>query len=220
MVGWFDPRQLMSTGIEVAVSTMLGRHSDHRLVEAVLSAKHEPPYDYTKHHKDPEEFEKLESLGSDRNEIWIDYVADTGDGWDSTYAVAMALAQEAIGATDGVKLVQTKRGDVLIMGGDEVYPTANRKEYKRRLLLPFETALPRMAKGNPHVYAIPGNHDWYDSLVSFTRVFIGKSWLGAWFAPQDRSYFALKLPKGWWLLGIDTQLGSDIDEPQDRKSVV
>lgn len=97
MVGWFDPRQLMSTGIEVAVSTMLGRHSDHRLIEAVISPKHTPPYDYTVRHKEPAQFEEIISDGTVREEIWIDYVADTGDGWDSTYAVAMALATPKIG---------------------------------------------------------------------------------------------------------------------------
>jgi hypothetical protein len=216
MVGWFDPRQLMSTGIEVAVSTVLGRHSDHRLIEAVIAPKHDPPYDYTRHYKEPDTYEKLvpDEVRGERREIWIDYVADTGDGWDSTYAVASALARPAMHAGTKSGSVETQRGDVLIMGGDEVYPTANRKEYKRRLLLPFETALKEMKQGNPHVYAIPGNHDWYDSLVSFTRVFIGKDWFGGWFAPQDRSYFALKLPQGWWLLGVDTQLGSDLDALQ------
>ncbi|MCA9720033.1 MAG: hypothetical protein KC468_35540, partial [Myxococcales bacterium] len=33
-------------------------------------------------------------------------------------------------------------------------------------------------------------------------------------APQRRSYFALELPRGWWLLGVDIQLSSDIDRDQ------
>jgi hypothetical protein len=64
------------------------------------------------------------------------------------------------------------------------------------------------------VFAIPGNHDWYDSLVSYTRLFCSKEWLAGWQTPQDRSYFALQLPHGWWLLGTDVQLGSDIDKSQ------
>jgi len=35
MVGWYDPRQLARTGVEVAVSTIFDRHSDHRFVEAI-----------------------------------------------------------------------------------------------------------------------------------------------------------------------------------------
>ena len=37
MVGWYDPRQLAQTGVEVAISTIFGRHSDQRLVEAMAS---------------------------------------------------------------------------------------------------------------------------------------------------------------------------------------
>jgi hypothetical protein len=31
---------------------------------------------------------------------------------------------------------------------------------------------------------------------------------------QTRSYFALRLPHHWWVLGVDLQLGDDLDEPQ------
>ena len=69
-------------------------------------------------------------------------------------------------------------------------------------------------RSTPQVFAIPGNHDWYDSLVSFTRLFCSRGSFAGWEAPQQRSYFALKLPKGWWLIGTDLQLGNDIDGPQ------
>ena len=29
--------------------------------------------------------------------------------------------------------------------------------------------------------------------------------------PQKKSYFALQLPKGWWLFGLDLALHGDID---------
>ena len=29
--------------------------------------------------------------------------------------------------------------------------------------------------------------------------------------PQKKSYFALKLPKGWWIFGLDLALTDDID---------
>jgi hypothetical protein len=69
----------------------------------------------------------------------------------------------------------------------------------------------------PHVFAIPGNHDWYDGLSAFSRLFcsaIGGRWFAGWATRQSRSYFALKLPGGWWLLGSDGQLQSDLDTPQ------
>src|SRR6185312_9430886 len=58
------------------------------------------------------------------------------------------------------------------------------------------------------------NHDWYDSLVAFTRYFIDKDEIAGFRTPQLRSYFAMKLPHGWWLLALDTQLTSYIDGPQ------
>jgi hypothetical protein len=66
----------------------------------------------------------------------------------------------------------------------------------------------------PAVFAIPGNHDWYDRLVAFTRLFTARPWFAGWRTRQSRSYFALKLPHNWWLLGTDVQLGSDIDALQ------
>ena len=63
----------------------------------------------------------------------------------------------------------------------------------------------------------PGNHDWYDGLSAFTRLFcsdIGGRRFAGWWTRQRRSYFVLKLPHGWWLVGSDGQLQSDLDVPQ------
>ena len=35
-----------------------------------------------------------------------------------------------------------------------------------------------------------------------------------WLMPQRTSYFALKLPRGWWILGMDLALDDDIDIEQ------
>lgn len=226
MVGWYDPRQLAKTGVEVAVSTIFGRHSDHRLVEALASGDDDDDfYDYTCYYLDDGKEAVEPNRDSPRSEIWIDYVGDTGDGWNSTYAVAYYLAEpggrsfkysarEPGKETYKEYEAQTKRGEILILGGDEVYPTASRQEYEERLLAPYATALRESPQDCPHVFALPGNHDWYDSLVSFTRLFTAQRWFGGWRTRQSRSYFALKLPHNWWLLGTDVQLGSDIDKPQ------
>ncbi len=87
--------------------------------------------------------------------------------------------------------------------------------YWTRLVEPYAAALPKAdVTEAPHLFAIPGNHDWYDGLMSFMRLFGQKRTLGAWKTFQSRSYFALKLPHGFWLLGVDIQLESDIDQPQ------
>src|SRR5581483_2190291 len=80
--------------------------------------------------------------------------------------------------------------------------------------------------GGGHLYAIPGNHDWYDGLSAFLGLFCARRaatafgaarrgrLLGGRETRQTRSYFALALPHGWWLWGIDVQLAGYIDQPQ------
>jgi hypothetical protein len=219
MVGWFNPRQLAQTAVEVGVSTIFGRHSDHRLVEAMAAGeKGRDFYDYSCQYKDDGQEVCEPDQSKARDSIWIDYVGDVGDGWNSTYAIAYYLAgprsfKYTVGETT-YDTTETQRGDILIFGGDEVYPTASRDEYDRRLVAPYTTALRNSNPPYPHVFAIPGNHDWYDSLVAFTRLFTARPWFAGWRTRQKRSYFALKLPHNWWLLGTDVQLGSDIDKPQ------
>lgn len=205
MVGWYDPRQLAQTAVEVAISTIFGRYADHRLIEG-LTPRDQHIHDYRKGDD-----------GNPRDSIWLDYVGDVGDGWDSTYAVARELAKPAlqvVGPTGAT--AETTRGRLLLFGGDQVYPTASRSEYRSRLLRPYETALRHTEPPHLDVFAIPGNHDWYDGLVSYTRLFCTSRWIGSWRTRQSCSYFALRLPHGWWLLGTDVQLASDIDEAQKR----
>jgi len=218
MVGWYDPLQLMRTGVEVFFSTLFGRHADYRLMEA-LTPGSDSHFDFTKEWQPgSDNREEQNEKGNKRADIWIDYVGDVGDGWDSTYAIAHCLAQPTLpiaqDAAPGKQPYLTKRGDILIFGGDQVYPIANRLNYKQRLMGPYQTALESTDPPRPHAFAIPGNHDWYDSLVSFTRLFCQKRFFAGWQTDQSRSYFALKLPGHWWVLGTDVQLDSDIDIPQ------
>lgn len=200
MVGWFDPGPLVGVATKGLISTLFGRHSDYRLVEALATQDVEKEYDFSVEGDAP------------RDEIWIDYIADTGDGFDSTYAVAYWLTRDSLVATGASgETVATRPGEILVLGGDLVYPSAHRGEYQRRLVRPFETARNYSRPPEPCVFAIPGNHDWYDSLASFSRLFCAGRWFQGWRTMQKRSYFALKLPKNWWLLGADVQLGSDID---------
>jgi hypothetical protein len=199
MVGWFEPGQLFRTGVGVVVSTLFGANADRRILDAVAHGRGEV-CDF-----------------SGQDELWLDYVADTGDGWNPTYAVAYNAAQPELALRDPAGASHaTRRGQVLVFGGDEVYPTPSRDAYERRLVAPYRTALASAAPPHPTVFAVPGNHDWYDSLVAFTRLFCGtrRRWLGGWQTRQALSYFALKLPHGWWLIGTDVQLDSDIDDPQ------
>src|SRR6185436_690887 len=101
MVQWFDPPLLLRTTTEVLVSTIFGGHSDYRLIEA-LAVGNDTPHDYTKTYREETDGQYLrdeldncvvDESQSPREDIWIDYVADTGDGWNPTYCIAYYLAQ-------------------------------------------------------------------------------------------------------------------------------
>lgn len=218
MVRWYDPGQLARTAIDVVISTLFGRHSDYRLTEALITPSDEDviwdndPIDPAEEHDEIYDY-------SNRDDLWIDYIADTGSGWNPTYAVAYYAAQPTLDLTTkqpngDIETEKTVRGEILVFGGDQVYPVADRKSYRERLKEPFQAALRRTDPPHPRLFAIPGNHDWYDSLVSFTRLFCSRRWFAGWKTRQRRSYFALKLPHKWWLIGTDVQLASDIDVPQ------
>jgi Calcineurin-like phosphoesterase len=223
MVDWYDPRQLLDTARKTFISTTIGENADPRLVAASTANKN--PFDYTqKLDKNGLEFTPN---GDARDEIWIDYVADVGDGFNSTYGVAYYLAQRELDI-GGERL---KRGEILILGGDAVYPTAVSEKYEQQLVEPYKmafrasetvkTGLPNQAnlEEEPHIFALPGNHDWYDSLVAFQELFCtyfynNRVFADAWRTRQDISYFALKLPHNWWLLGVDLQLSHNVDTKQ------
>ncbi|HET9052554.1 MAG TPA: metallophosphoesterase, partial [Cyclobacteriaceae bacterium] len=155
----------------------------------------------------------VEGLCGSKPEIWVDYVADLGDGFDSTYAIAYMIGQKVLSVGD----LKLPRADCLIMGGDQVYPDASRDEYETRMKLPYRAAFPYQRNGeHPKLYLIPGNHDWYDGLTLFLANFCrGRDTsLGSWIASQRRSYFAIHLGANWWIWGFDSQLGEDIDKPQ------
>jgi hypothetical protein len=205
MVGWYNPRQLARTGFEVFVSTIFGRHADQRLIQALTQPGELERgfyYDYSIYPND---------------ELWIDYIADVGDGWHSTYTMAYHLSQPELEVSlekDKKITEKTNHGEILIFGGDQVYPAANPQDYNQRLEQPYSTAFPKRDAPTASVFAIPGNHDWYDSLVSFSRIFCEGRGFAGWKTKQNRSYFALKLVGGWWLFGTDVQLGSSLDKPQ------
>lgn len=194
MVDWYDPKQLAATGVKTVVSTVFGNFADRREMQAALIPS-QPYHDCSK-----------------EDELWMDYVCDLGDGFNPTYTLAHLLAKEELVVGEKV----TKRGSILVMGGDEVYPTPEMEEYDNRLRGPYHAAFPKDKddKNPPKLFVIPGNHDWYDGLTNFLKVFCQGRSLGNWRTEQARSYFAVKLPHRYWLFGIDIQLNSDIDVPQ------
>jgi 3',5'-cyclic AMP phosphodiesterase CpdA len=64
-------------------------------------------------------------------------------------------------------LAVARREDVrfVVVSSDVVYPVGAMKDYEAKFWLPFK------GSGKP-VYAIPGNHDWFDALEAFAATFM------------------------------------------------
>ena len=225
--------QLIGIGMRAALAKAFGQYTDRRESFAIPAsdrdAEEEPPfYDHSS--------ECTIVGGSSDDPYWFDFVADVGDGFAATYTVAERLAaphfvldhppEDGTVHGHGVAEAPLPRGRLLIMGGDQVYPlavsTPERDAYLDRTVGPYEAALqyvkdPAAASWAEPVlslYAIPGNHDWYDGLGAFVKQFCTRQWVGAWQTRQRRSYFAIKLPHDWWLWGIDVALEGPMDDPQ------
>lgn len=102
--------------------------------------------------------------------VWIDFLADTGDDRDVSLAVARMLFGRYV--FEGQEL---PRGDLLMWGGDTAYPVATAEEIHKRVIQPYSEALGEAEAGPPRarrvLLGIPGNHDWYDGLDGFCRMF-------------------------------------------------
>src|SRR3712207_2660895 len=64
MVSWLNPRQLVETAVQAMLSVIFGAYADKRQLQALAVGE---AYDQ-----------------SDADELWVDYVADLGDGWVPT----------------------------------------------------------------------------------------------------------------------------------------
>jgi hypothetical protein len=229
-------------------------------------------------------------------DVWFDWIADVGDGFNPTYSMARLLAQPSLrlpwhhhthestgssrwGGQDDATPAETvlseptprvlPRGSFVVVGGDLAYPTPGDETFTTRLFVPYRDALSdnahlkslyraaqphvvmpdtedpdvahiylldartvsEMASGEsglprckastelalrsvPLLFAIPGNHDWFDGLGTYMKYFIERSWIGGWLMPQRSSYFVLRLPFNWYMLCLDAGCEQDIDAAQ------
>ncbi|HYP76378.1 MAG TPA: hypothetical protein VER12_10495 [Polyangiaceae bacterium] len=113
----------------------------------------------------------VDALGRD---LWLDFVADTGDDVAVSRAIArLIFADYELPDPDAQgSFVSAPRGEILLFGGDTAYPVATAQEITNRVLVPFNQVLETLPSGPPRVLlGIPGNHDWYDGLDGFARMF-------------------------------------------------
>ena len=166
------------------------------------------------------------ALPLDGEALWVDFIADLGDGFEATYAMAHLMSKPAIevpGATRKHSPTKLPAGQILIFGGDMAYPQATEEEYRTRCLEPYDWAFPftpdesgeERQEPQRELFFIAGNHDWYDGLAAFSNQFCYEtSAVGGWRCRQQRSYFALQLPHRWWIWGVDVALGDSLDVAQ------
>jgi len=82
-------------------------------------------------------------------------IGDPGEGDASQYSLVSRYLE--LGRHDDVKF--------LVVSSDVIYPAGSMHDYETNFYLPFQG----FAKP---IYAIPGNHDWYDALEGFNANFL------------------------------------------------
>jgi hypothetical protein len=136
-----------------------------------------------------------------KDELWFDFIADTGDGGNSTYAVARLLAQPSLAIKSDGSRQTFPRGQLLLIGGDLAYPNPSSFSYERRFFCPFEYALqppawykpehialekPELPLGvselrkyrGPQCFMIPGNHgNCHTSVILCSSIMVYKVFL-------------------------------------------
>jgi hypothetical protein len=81
-------------------------------------------------------------------------IGDPGEGDNSQFAVAYTLPE------------YVQNVDFGVICSDVIYPTGDLTDYDRKFHYPYRHL-------RVPVYAVPGNHDWYDGLHGFMHTFCG-----------------------------------------------
>ncbi|GAA3226969.1 metallophosphoesterase family protein [Actinocorallia longicatena] len=92
-------------------------------------------------------------------------LGDTGEGDQSQFAVVPGM----------LKIGQDT--DFAVIASDVIYPIGSVNDYPQKFFKPYQDY-------RKPIYAIPGNHDWYDGLEGFMRVFCDRQGDGS--------------PGDWW----------------------
>ncbi len=106
----------------------------------------------------PEKIFAIEPEGvTDEGDFSFVVIGDTGEGDSSQMSLRDQLI--AAGKRESVKF--------LVLSSDVIYPDGKMKDYETCFYLPF--------KGfEKPIYAIPGNHDWFDSNEGFNANFLDR----------------------------------------------
>jgi hypothetical protein len=178
-------------------------------------------------------------LAPSSDELWFDFIADSGDSQRAAYAVA-ALCEADLFLEPGASTERPRvafrgapesrlpRGRFLLVGGDTAYHVADHPSLLTRFVAPFVWAtrdlhaVGLLPAGEPRsLFGVPGDHDYFDMLDGFHRQFrrppapdssdapSSRLAIPTFSTSQDASYLALRLPFGWSIWGIDCMGGLD-----------
>ncbi|MFB0614484.1 metallophosphoesterase [Streptomyces sp. AGS-58] len=100
-------------------------------------------------------------------------IGDTGEGGDSQYAVVPGFLKVA------------RDTEFAVIASDVVYPVGSADDYGRKFFRPYRDY-------PAPIYAIPGNHDWYEDLGAFMRVFCADT------PPLPPEPRPRPLTRAWW----------------------
>lgn len=215
MVHWFSPIELFRTWRSIARGEKSVEQFERRYAEA----------DSNTHVPD----EPTATFTAEQDaDFWFDFVSDMGDGFDGTAPVAWMMGRRSLQLPDRqaheipTPPASMPRGELVVFGGDQVYPFASEGTYESQTELPFRMGLEGGPDGSkPTLVTIPANHDWMGGIEHHEKMFVsgesGKSeklFAEHWRTVQDTNWFHVSLPQGWWIWGIDTGLHDRLIGPQ------
>jgi hypothetical protein len=141
------------------------------------------------------------TLDLKRDELSFLLLGDTGEGDRSQYALLPAIEAQA------------ETTDFLFICSDVIYPAGSVDDYRLKFFWPYQ-------RYPGPIYAIPGNHDWYDGLQGFMRALCGREppadvaghasfpsrqWLQQRFWRPPGAYDAVAFQEATALRGADRQ---------------
>ncbi len=147
-VSWFFDTETWVTG---AWEMWAEQRTDTWRAQMVEAVKEE----YGAAANDPDFFRVFPDGLAGEEDFSFVVIGDTGEGDASQHILRDQLL--LAGQKPEVKF--------LVVSSDVIYPSGAMKDYEPKFYLPF--------KGfHKPIYAVPGNHDWYDALESFTANFL------------------------------------------------
>src|SRR5262249_28294363 len=155
-------------GIRDAVSAVFGGYADQRLMQAGTDAV-KTQNELAERYDNSDVTRWRGPTGPD----WGGYIPEGGAGFGPAFGMGRGLGEKELKV--GSEMLPA--GEILLLGGDQCYPQATHEEYEERFVLPYAAALPpvkadenppkgndKLIKGERKLFALPGNHDWYDGL--------------------------------------------------------